>query len=82
MSCQKHRETDLIGESPLESLAEVDRNYASIEAASLDFDSICLNYQLPRYLVPTSCEEVAGEVLPLSMELERTSLFAGHQAIE
>lgn len=75
MSCQEPRESELCGDCPLSCLGDEDRNFASTIPSSMDLDSMCLSYQLPRYLVSASCE-VEGEELPVSIELDRSMLFA------
>lgn len=74
MNCQGHRENEIRRDCSLGHVVESDRNGDTMVPMSLDLESMCLSYQLPRYLVPTSCEEPI-EQLPFSMEIDRSSLF-------
>lgn len=71
---QAYRQTDMCGEGSLASLGEIDRNLTSTVPMSLDLETMCLSYQLPRYLVPNSCDDPSVE-LPFSVEIDGDDLF-------
>jgi hypothetical protein len=74
MNCNEENESELCGGNSLELPLDMNTNDDIVAHLSLDLDTMCLSYQLPRYLVPSTCE-VTGDELPFSLDLDRRGLF-------
>lgn len=80
MNCQENNQSENCGGSSLELPLDIDRKEDAVVPMSLDFDSICLNYQLPRYLVPTACETTLDE-MAFSLDYNGRSLLIGSESL-